>query len=169
MAECTLWIKRDRIYCVQATMAVWPQLYVGSLMEKAFNALGMLGCPRHLFTTVHILQYRVPLWSRQRKSEREEEGKVWGHRKRVDVRKYRSGETLLNLLLQEWNPYFYLFFLSICFPASVEHIIFYFSFLCFFSQMINDFLFSYIIPYVPSFVCITVPPVTQLCIKRKQK
>lgn len=28
---------------------VWPQVYVSSLMEKAFNALGMLGCPRHLF------------------------------------------------------------------------------------------------------------------------
>ncbi len=71
-------------------------------MKKAFNALGMLGCPRHLFTTVLIRQYRVPLLSQwtKREREREKEGMIWRETEgeREDVRKYRSGETLLNSL-----------------------------------------------------------------------
>ena len=53
------------------------------------------------FTTVHILQYRVTFG---RKRERGEE------REREDVRKYRSGETLLNSLRHKWN----LCFCSLC-------------------------------------------------------
>lgn len=36
-------------------------------MEKAFNALGKLGCPRHLLKTAHIVRYRVPLPSQREK------------------------------------------------------------------------------------------------------
>lgn len=61
------------VLCAVCTGIVWSHLYVGRMMENAFNVFGMLGCLKHLFTTVHILQYRVPLWSRHRERERERE------------------------------------------------------------------------------------------------
>lgn len=55
-AECEYYgIKNNGIDAVQATMVQFDHSSVRILMEKAFNTLGMLGCPRHLFTTVCIL------------------------------------------------------------------------------------------------------------------
>ena len=47
--------ERQLILCAGYNGRVQPHFYDDSLMEKAFNAFGMFGCPRHLFTTVHIL------------------------------------------------------------------------------------------------------------------
>lgn len=47
---------------------------------------------------------------------------VGAQREREDVRKYRSGETLLNSLLQEWNLHFALFIhLFSCFCCMIFH------------------------------------------------
>lgn len=52
-------------------------------------------------------------------------GGGYGGKNGEDVRKYRSGETLFKLLLQEWNIYFAFFlFINFCFTASIANTFF---------------------------------------------
>lgn len=56
-------------------------------------------------------------------------------KEREDVRKYKSGETLLNSLLNKWN--LYLLFRPFVFLDSFMNI-YSFPFLCFMSHFINE-------------------------------
>lgn len=83
-------------------------------------------------------------------TEKEGERKCgrYGGKNREDVRKYRSGEILFTLLLQECNIYFS--FLSLCISVYCfycKHI--YFIFLCFSFQIIYDanLLCTHNVPY----------------------
>lgn len=78
------------------------------------------------YNSSHLTVWDSHLKPTEKETEEGRGERMGAQRERENVRKYRSGETLLNSLLQEWNIFSF-FFSSIRSPVSVADIIFDFS------------------------------------------